>query len=477
MLIKTPEFLKQFLTDLQEIVILSKKYRDFLTTLYTEAETHSKKKGLIENSTKYNEEYARYLNENMNGDFRPITFLGSFPRKDFGSIISDIDLYQYLDKFPADNIQKRLAQILMNPSSKFSFIRFYCGEHTNLGFPWKITSDGCVFDFENIRTWMKNIKEYVPERTYTEIRKILIESDSLSISDLIQVEKLTEKYISLSWKKDEIIAGFKMDKVTNHKYDFVDVLKKNETKKKVVKMLYTYTDKLTRMKEYCLVDVSLNTTKNTADILSLYSYYTKNMFKKFKEMKFLLPNELKAQFMTDTKTTLTYMSSVSTRLELLNKVKDYRLLDDSEYKRLKKDLVDFARKNNYTSITETSDLVQAEKDIQVLISSKVDKLYSTYSKLVKPEHEKYIIYLQARELESDVKILQSELALSTKETFCPFLMLNKKQVYEVVDIAKDINIEPLELIKCINQLKGVYSVEDILTTFKSSKFLSELRKK
>lgn len=473
MLIKTPEFLKQFLNDLQEIAFQSKKYKDFLDKLYTDAKTHSKKKGFAENSAEYNKEYFHYLNANLKGPYRPIDFLGSFPTKDFGSIISDIDMYQFLEKIPADIIQQRFSQIISNQKN-FSFIRFYCGEHSNLSFPWKITSEGCMFDFKHINDWLKTIKRYIPDQTYKEVNTILL-SDSLSISDLIKVEKLTERHISLSWKKEEIVAGFKIDKVTNKRYNFVDVFR-NEKKKKVAKMLYTYTDKSTKKKDYCLVDVSLYNTKNK-DIISLYSYYTKNMLKKFKEMKYLLPNELKTPFMTETKATLTFMSSVYTRLELLNKIKDYRLVDESEFRRLKKDLVDFALKHKYTAISETSDLVQVEKDIQTLISSNVKHLYEKYSKLVKPENEKYIIYLQTRELETDVKIPQSELALSTKEMFCPFLMLSKEQIYEVVDIAKQINIEPLELIKCVNILKGVYTVDDILTTFKSRKFLDELKLK
>ena len=264
MLIKTPEFLNSFLEDLKDIVYFKNVYIEQLSRLKTESKKTSNP--------------DVYMKDNMKMMLATINFVGSFCLKDYGSIISDIDLIQNTPKKATpDIILERIKQIIS--SKKFTFIRFFCGQKKGMSFPWTIKLDGCIFDLSKMELWMSKIKKNIPKNVYEKVEEILIDSDALSISDLINVEKIVETYISLSWTKDEIMKGEKID--NGIVYNFIEVYEKEQTSKKIIKMLYTYDNPKDskNKKEYCLIDLSLNKQKNS-EVMNLYSYYSKNMMKK-----------------------------------------------------------------------------------------------------------------------------------------------------------------------------------------------------
>ena len=109
MLVKTPEFNKRFIGDLSEIIIGSKMYKEILSK-----------------EASVGMDYNYFLEKK--GLFKNVSFVGSYPGKQYNEIISDIDVVQTV--VINNNFTLRLQQIiaqLRNPASSFKFIRFYCG--------------------------------------------------------------------------------------------------------------------------------------------------------------------------------------------------------------------------------------------------------------------------------------------------------------------------------------------------------------
>ena len=224
--IKTREFNIKFINDVQQIIFESKKYREGLSRIHPGRDPNYiiETKGLFEN----------------------VMFIGSYGKKKYGDVISDIDIRQKV-KYINENLISRLRQIISNlrSSSTIKFIRFYCGSRENIRIPWSINEEGYfIFELDKTFQWINNLRKYIPltlqnflesKLKYTELG-----STYISIKELLEIEKMLEPYIELSWSENDIINGYKIDDIDGIRYDLLDTLKKNKHRKNVIKYIYIY---------------------------------------------------------------------------------------------------------------------------------------------------------------------------------------------------------------------------------------------
>ena len=171
MLIKTPEFTIKFLTDLSDILYLSSLYK---TTLAF-------------HQTKITDPNQLISTKRL---FKNIRFVGSYVTKNYNTFISDIDLLQIASISP--NFILRIQQIISNKFSNFKFMRVYCGEKKNIQVPWTIDENGeCIFlSFTELKKWVLSLQKYISIPSYTFIYDLLINSTTISLYNMIQVEKI-----------------------------------------------------------------------------------------------------------------------------------------------------------------------------------------------------------------------------------------------------------------------------------------------
>jgi hypothetical protein len=293
--IKTREFNIKFINDVQQIIFESKKYREGLSRVHPDRDPNYiiETKGLFEN----------------------VTFIGSYAKKKYGDVISDIDIRQKV-KYINENLISRLRQIISNlrSSSTIKFIRFYCGSRENIRIPWSINEEGYfIFELDKTFQWINNLRKYIPltlqnflesKLNYTAYggldgslfrdppEKQGVGSSYISIKELLEIEKMLEPYIELSWSENDIINGYKIDDIDGIRYDLLDTLKKNKHRKNVIKYIYIYTYEngpFRGTKEYCLIDMSINFSIINNQMI----YYMDDSYKKFKSLNFHLPENIK----------------------------------------------------------------------------------------------------------------------------------------------------------------------------------------
>jgi hypothetical protein len=456
MLIKTPEFIEKFLKDLSQIIFRSKDYKEQLENKLKTVKTSDLNNLILQKRV-----------------FSNINFVGSFPTKKYEEILSDIDFIQYIRTFTTDNI-KRISQII-NQSSNFRFIRFYCGIKKHLQLPWKIDDKGyCTFSLENSYKWLEHIKKYIPEKVYQNVFDILKTQQSLSIKDLIKIEEITQSYISLSWNEKEIENGFKIE--NDIKYDLLETFQNSDTKN-VIKFLYIYdnkNDKINTQKEYCLVDCSLN--QSHSDIINFYSYYTNDKKHKFKGLKFHLPENLKDDYREDIKKNIGYLTSLASRLELLLKIQKYnvgnKLISKDDYNKLIQDFMLFARKNNYI-IDRNISMLENEKKIQNMIEEKFESLYSIYRPLVKKDSLFDLILYELRGEDGNIQIHKDVIQERIdKGISCPFFNITGNELKKLINIALTVNLDPRQLVKCVYKIAEENKIEpsNIVKEFSDKRF-------
>ena len=436
MLIKTPEFNEKFVKDLSTLIFNSKMYMDVL------------------NENSWKKDYNYFLEtKNL---FKNVNFIGSYPGKKYNEPISDIDVVQnvYINEKSINRFQQIIKKMSL---SNFKFIRFYCGIKENLRIPWTIDEKGnCNFSLENTYRWVDNIRSYIPDELYIYIHNQLIVQNSISMKDLIQIEKSMEPYTSLSWTEDNIINGYKDE--NGVRYNLLDTFQKNKMKN-VIKILYVYTVKKANGQDdtnYCFVDMSLNWASINKE--TLYAYYLNENYKKFKGLKFHLPDEIKTMYRNELTKNIGNLNIIYSNLELINKVHKYntnnRLISINNMNNLIQKFIYFASQYNFY-IDRTGSIFQqlkkAEIDIKKLIEDECEVLYEKYRKFVTNNyHLKLMLFNEIRAEEGSIKInkfIINKRVLSGNP--CPFFLLSEKELEKLILVSLNYKLDAFKFVKCV----------------------------
>ena len=441
MLIKTPEFTIKFLTDLSDILYLSSLYK---TTLAF-------------HQTKITDPNQLISTKRL---FKNIRFVGSYVTKNYNTFISDIDLLQIASISP--NFILRIQQIISNKFSNFKFMRVYCGEKKNIQFPWTIDENGeCIFlSFTELKKWVLSLQKYISIPSYTFIYDLLINSTTISLYNMIQVEKILEQYTKLVWSAVDIKNGYKIE--DDIKYDLLTEL--TNTKNKVVfKFLYIYNNKKDSVNtgtEYCMIDLALNQSYQSKIVL--YNYLHDDPKSKFKFLKFCLQPNI-TEYLNDIVLHIGYLATIAARLDLLTKVHKYnvnhQLISEVNFKILVDDMVQFALKNKY--IIKTTNLILEESTIQKVLSEKFNTLYLKFrQKVINPTAQRQLFFYELRSLDGKIaipkKIIQYKLDHHIK---CPFFKFTSTELKQLIDVAILNHIQPPKLHKCIQKIATLHKTQ------------------
>ena len=452
--IKTREFNIKFINDVQQIIFESKKYREGLSRIHPGRDPNYiiETKGLFEN----------------------VMFIGSYGKKKYGDVISDIDIRQKV-KYINENLISRLRQIISNlrSSSTIKFIRFYCGSRENIRIPWSINEEGYfIFELDKTFQWINNLRKYIPltlqnflesKLKYTELG-----STYISIKELLEIEKMLEPYIELSWSENDIINGYKIDDIDGIRYDLLDTLKKNKHRKNVIKYIYIYTYEsgpLRGTKEYCLIDMSINFSIINNQMI----YYMDDSYKKFKSLNFHLPENIKYTYRDEMTRKIGPILFLYTNIELINKIKKYnnnnRILSSNDVILFIKRLLVYSLMNNIhidsppleAAAPLSNNLKESETKLKNIINLESDKLYKKYRKLITdPNHIKMICRDEIRGDEGSIPV-----DISCIYELGRFPFFNSKDLNTLIDISFENNIDTFKFINCIRKSSFKYKKNPI----------------
>lgn len=425
MLIKTQHFNKKFLTDLSNVVIFSKQYRE----------------DLKKNEADLDVGYKKQISQN-------VKFVGSYTNKKYGDYITDIDVIQFVNW--GENVVTRLSQIMQNlDRTNFIFVRFYCGYVEELTIPWVIDGQGsCRFTLSDLDNWIKNIKVYIPLSVYEKIFQIY-DNPSLSLRDILDIETLIEPYLSLVWSREDIVNGYKI--FGGKRYNLLDTLKKYP-KKKVIKYMYRYSlyDELSKTfrNEYCLIDFSLKQKgfkeiKKPDDNIELKAYYQSDTYKILKYIKNYLPDDIRSHDYTQSiKSKIGKYTPLAGKIELIDKCKKYKVIPQREIDNLLTDAKRYAVSNAIYTLDYD--------ELQRIIYKETKDLYNIFRKKILPQNEKLITLYEIRGIEGNIKISKKTIQERlSKGIECVFFPIDVSDMNNLIDVSINLQLDPKLLLKCI----------------------------
>ena len=284
MIIKTPEFAKKFNRDLSWIVI----------------------------------------NKN-----RPLKFKGSYILKNYGDIITDIDI-DCMVKFNNKllNILVNIINKTQNPQNPFTFLQLNLGYYKEFRFPWIIDNrGGCQYNLDKTREWYENLKKnnLLPLEVINSLHKQLFE-DKLNLKILLGIEKQLYSYSKIIWNVNDILRGYKIFKGTS--YFLLDELKNENF---ILEYLYKYNN------NYVSVDFALRDKDIKIDSIKkvMNSFYTQDLYQILKKFKWKLKDNDRIEFVGTLKKfelliALIYQVNIIFKIQMhqfTRKLKDQRIMN------------------------------------------------------------------------------------------------------------------------------------------------------
>lgn len=416
LLVKTPEFHRKFLYDLGLIAVFSREYFDAI---------------------------RRWDNENKldiigsgKQPSKTIKFFGSYFNKAYGKNITDIDVIQLIDSVTDERFYMRFRQILSTlDSTPFSYIRFYCGYIKDLEPPWSIGDNGeCDFDIIKVENWINKIRISHPN-IYEKIKPYL-DKNTISMSDLIKADKAIEPYISLTWTREEVIAGYKIH--NNVRYDFRDSMITYK-RYRVVKLMYKYRD------QYCLVDLNIVARDNSIPRSNKDSvtYYIDDKYKKFKYLKKMLKPEFLNNYLEDTRKSIGHITPLAATVELIDKLVKYKIANQTEIDKLREQVKKYAKENDINTVDY--------EGIQELIKNRTIPIYEKYKNLIKDEFKLDLFIFEIRRRQLEKQVPKNILIQRQLQNFdCTLFSDNLKDIEFIFNKSRNLLLDPYELYDCIN---------------------------
>jgi predicted nucleotidyltransferase len=412
---KTEKFNKKFLYDLGDLSIFPYEY--------------------IESIKKWDRERKLLSIGFGKQPSKTVKFFGSYFDRKEGSYVSDIDVILLIDSIRDEQFYLRLSNILKNlHKTNFVFVRFYCGYIQGLEPPWKIGDYGeCTFNLEKIEKWLENVRYTFPS-IYEKLKPFLAK-DTISMDDLIRADQQIEPYISLTWTKDEIIKGYKI--YNGIKYDFRTAMY-NYPRYRVMKFLYNYEG------GYCLVDVNFvakdkSIPRSSQDALS---YYTNDVYKKYKYLKKLLRPDKLGEYMQERKNAIGHITPLAAFVELVSKLKKYDVIPVDKLAGMQRYIEDYAKKNKIDTIDY--------KEIQELILEKITPLYKKYSRFVRNENKESLYVLDIRVIQMKDQVSKKVIRKREKLGYdCPLFPMSIEHIKYLYKKSVNLLLDPYVLYTCI----------------------------
>jgi hypothetical protein len=401
------------------------------------------------------EELERQLEENLflitPDKKHPLVLKGSYKFRPMQSLVTDIDYTGYVkynEKLRTIAIETMLRRI--KKSGRFIFMDFSCGVYKDFAIPWKIIGTGCEFDYDKTIEWYNNLKQKKLMKKETEdfIENRLFK-DTLSIKELIEIERELEPYYDIKWSETEIFNGYKIDiydKTT--KYEFLDTLKNNIG---VLKFLFVYFDYENKRDDYIMIDVRL-IDYVIEESSSLPAYYTEDWYKIFKGYKWKVKEEYKEEY-TNALLKVDYQNALLNRLKMLKKINKYNLLSQKQ-----KSNIEFVIREELFNEKSGLNLEQLQK-------LNISQIISTINKKINDSLENDVNYFRNKIKNEDIlkqdmffdrAIIYAKTPVSireiqkrtTKGIKCPFFDIDDNEYDFLYKQSFDFLLNPVDVINC-----------------------------
>lgn len=468
MLIKTRELFKNFIEQLGNICFQKDLYDSDMKRI----------NGLDQNTY----EKQIYQGGFGNQPFSKIMFVGSFFKKKYGEYLSDIDVTEFIEGNEFDeNFVQRFQYIIENiEESSFIYMRFFCGEDTDLIPPWHIDGKGsCKFNIEDTEKWLNEMKvsKYLDDR----IKKFIdqrLSKDNLSVRDLLDVEEEMKKYNSISWKPEDIIKGF----VDFHgkKYRLLDVLK-NYNKKKTLRYVFKYKNH-DNIEDMLLIDYSIRQKTKQIEEGSLESraYYLEDPIKIIKMYKRWILPEYNQDYDGILNETTRKYTTIAFRLDMIMRLRRYQSIEETQLERLEGDVNTFiSNKDENWKITLTEDCKTNKQKIKnnaqdfkdfLVDKNNIDDVYSNIQVLITSEAKKGVIEMEKKNMLDYKNIEQIEIyklrAVEVRNNIskdilrnrinskyaCPFFTVDLKDLQNLYRKGLSALVDPVKLLNCFYEI-------------------------
>lgn len=471
MLYKTAHFHQSFMNDLIQIVFTShEKFRNQL------ADLKSKDPALYVGFRK--DPKTRRTTRPFTG----LIFVGSYPDKQENDLITDIDISQVVT-FDNKLIQKMQVLFYNLDRSNFMFLRLYCGQVEQLQPPWNYDSKGdCSFNLDKAEKWVRNLKPFLDQRekemqsnkpVYPLIQTIF-NKDSLSLQDLLNVERLLEPYMSIVWTKEDILRGYKV--LLGKKYQLLDVLNTKTKRLKVLKFVYKYRNPRTNIVNYCPIDIALKDyadeqkDKEISDFVGYNAFYNDDIKKMLQTLKRYVVFDKFIEYNQAIKNVTKPYSNIMARFKLIDKLKSFSTLSNSEIKKLEDDVDSYIKENNITPTT----LPEMKK----IVEDRALKLLEDVQQIIRPEYQVKVmtLFLRAQESKEQIpkSIIRKRIELGNP---CPFFPIDSNDLIKLYSLSKRSFLDPKKMVTCLYQAcssTGTDPFEQAKTIFsKENYFISK----
>jgi len=392
----------------------------------------------------------------------PLWYKGSYKVKDWGDIITDIDLTArvYYNTKLLEIISGLLARN-RKYNSPFKFIHMAVGKYQGYQLPWIIDDNGgCNFDLDKARIWFEWFKEQgmVPDSVLVYIETRLY-SSILTIRNIIDIENAIHPYSEIVWGEKDIRNGYiRKDNIV---YNLLDEMK---TETPVLEFVYKYEDK------YIVIDVGLvDRNFKVPPAGPMYRYYMQDWYKIMKGFRWKIEERYRPQYFTDMNKINTLIA-LKYQIEFIQKIENRKdILSRAEIMRVKKDIYNVMKKIIKLDRTMSSDdiLYQITEKVNNYLRDKVMR----YADLVTPVERNEIRLRLYRGGEAQIPTSEEMLRYRTMNGIeCPFFSTNMNEFTQLVDIALRSDIHPGKMISCFTKIseklnKPIRNVmNEVLTT-------------
>ena len=288
----------------------------------------------------------------------PPVLKGSFK---YTTYISDIDYTLYV------HFNERFIEILINKLTKlrdFKFMYLNAGIDINFKLPWVIDPNwGCDFDLISAKKWFEEFKskKLMPSSTLDKIEGIL-NKKNLLIGDLVDIQKVFNKYNVVKWFLPDIIKGEKV--LNGHMYKLLDELKTEIGP--VLNSIYIDGDDIISV-DIGLVDKQY---KYKQPIWSrMYKYYTQNWYKILKSYKKLISKDYELEYRNVMKT-MEFTNALLAQANLLNSLIKYKVVPQKSINHIAKEL--------NTNLEKNKILSKKLEEVIELLYNKLDRMAKPY---------------------------------------------------------------------------------------------------
>lgn len=408
-IVKTEEFNRKFLYDLADLTIVKNEYLNSIKKFDSEGRL-------------LNIGYGRQPSKN-------VKFVGSYTEKNIGNYITDIDVNIIVSL--NDHFFDRLKNILENlDKTPFVFTTFYYGYIKGLEPCWSIGEKGeCDFNLEKVNKWVRKTEKNYPE-IYEKVKPYL-SKNTISMMDILSIDKILEPYIKLSWTKEEIIQCYKM--YNGVRYDFRKIFAESK-KYKVLEFMYKYGD------IYCSVDLKIIPKESVVlDESYRVYYYSENKYELYKSLKRKIRKDKIPEYLEERKKSIGHITPLLFFIEYAKKIKKYKLIP---IEKLTKFIRIYADEHKIGTVDYDK--------LQGILREKITPLYEKYKKFIKDEYKEDNFVLEIRALQLEQQVPKSLIEKRQKSGYdCTLFPMNAEDIKVIYKKAQDSLIDSYKLYDCI----------------------------